>query len=222
VAGTSQKELCSLLAYINKRVSLYKIAFCNWILRNHCDTKKKGNLLNDIVSLILIVVLSIIQHLFFLKYNHIYIILCLQFLENKYPEYSAQVPVGLLMHIFLKHLYNITPTNMQHAWTHNILLTAIQTRMEMNWNCRVQLIPEKNWCPPKAQHNQVNQVKCALSVTIGITSSRGKTTHTTNSGKRKKYKPNGGVEPPTLRLRVSRSTDWASQALDIISKHGDL
>ena len=30
--------------------------------------------------------------------------------------------------------------------------------------------------------------------------------------KQKKIAPNGGLEPPTLRLRVSRSTDWASRA----------
>ena len=27
-------------------------------------------------------------------------------------------------------------------------------------------------------------------------------------------KPHAGVEPATLRLRVSRSTDWASEAME--------
>ena len=31
----------------------------------------------------------------------------------------------------------------------------------------------------------------------------------------KKWSPNVGLEPTTLRLRVSCSTDWASRALEI-------
>jgi hypothetical protein len=46
-----------------------------------------------------------------------------------------------------------------------------------------------------------------LRVTIIFITRSNKFVHKRSSGAEQKVAPNGGLEPPTLRLRVSRSTD---------------
>jgi hypothetical protein len=133
-------------------------------------------------------------------------------------QHAKNIPIGIATHPYRLLCLLVITFTVDEGYVEDCVATAPHQHTHANPSRFRHEVKEKNRETPSAEHRRVQFRGCARTAFTPkislhpLTPTPTPTTMRQPWAKRNCLKPDVGLEPTTLRLRVSRATDCASRA----------